>query len=280
MKIFRKALALAVCVMFALNISGCATYQVHPEFKERHKTIKSVSIMPPKVEAYILNFQGDKKMLSELVPVMEKTTIEKLEKVFSDKGYQVNKLDLSEENLSKNPNLRTSLFHINELFEKQLQNIQKRKKSKFTYSVEAEANIFANLSSSDVLIFVKEDGIKKSAGEIAKDVAKGLMISAACILVGAIYIPIPQTAATVVHVAIVDGNDGAILWYNNNITTPNYDPENQKQLGVLIGSLVNPFPESVFKPKDAKAGIADKVKPVAAPGSEVSPAPAATPATI
>ena len=103
--------------------------------------------MPPKVEAYVLTFQGDKKMLSELVPVMEKTTMEQIEKIFSEKGYAVNKLDLSEDNLSKNPDLRTSLFHINELFEKQLQDIQKRKKSKFTYSVEADANTFANLAN-------------------------------------------------------------------------------------------------------------------------------------
>lgn len=253
MKLFRKVTALAISIVFALNISGCATYQVHPEFKERQKKIKTVSIMPPKVEAYILNFQGDKKMLSELVPIMSKTTIEQLEKVFSDKGYVVNKLDLSEENLIKNPDLRTSLFHINELFEKQLQDIQKRKKSKFTYGVDAEANIFANAANTDVLIFTKEDGIKKSAGEIAKDVAKGLMVTAACLLVGAIYIPVPQTAVTVVQVAVVDGNDGAILWYNNNVATPNYDPENQKQLAVLVRSLIAPFPDSAFKVKDTKA---------------------------
>ncbi|GEM_PF-6682119 len=281
MKIFERVVALAVIAVFALNISGCATYQVHPEFKERQKKIKSVAVMPPKVEAYILNFQGDKKMLSELVPVMAKTTMEQLEKVFSAKGYEINKLDLSEENLTKNPDLRTSLFHINELFEKQLQDIQKRKKSKFTYGVDAEANTFANLANSDVLIFTKEDGIKKSAGEVAKDVAKGLMITAACLLVGAIYIPVPQTAVTVVQVAVVDGNDGAILWYNNNIATPNYDPENQKQLTVLIKSLISPFPDSAFKTKDIKAQVADKdkAKPVVA-GSEVSPVASGNPASL
>lgn len=248
----RRMVAIALSIAFILNITGCATYRVHPEFKERHGKIKSVSLMPPQIDAYILNFQGDRKMLNDLIPIMDKTTIEQLSKIMTEKGYELKKLDLSEDALKTNPDLRTGLFHVNELFKKALEDIAKNKKPKFDYELGSDINTFSNLGNCDILIFVKEDGIKKSAGEIAKDIAKGLAISAACILIGAIYIPVPQTAATVVHVAVVDGNDGAILWYNNNLATPNYDPENQKLLAELVKSLISPFPDSVFKPKTEK----------------------------
>lgn len=271
--ILKRFLAITVIISFALNLSGCATYQIHPEFKERHKNIKSASVMKPQVEAYILTFQGDKKMLDELMPVMEKTTLEQLEKTLSDKGYIVKKLDLNEEALNNNPDLRTTLFHVNEVFKKQLEDIAKRKKKQFTYTLGAEVNTFANLADCDILIFAKEDGIKKSAGEIAKDVAKGLVFSAAALLVGVIAIPIPKTAITVIHIAVIDGNDGAILWYNNNALNPDCNPENQKQLAKVIGSLIKPFPASVFS-KESKKKIEeiDKTK-VLKTKEEVVPVP-------
>jgi len=271
MKIFlNKIAAVFVGMVFVLNVSGCATYKMHPEFKERHKTIKSVAIMPPQVEAYVLTFKGDRKMLTDLMPIMGKTTVDEIEKILSNKGYEIKKLDLTEDALKDKPDLRTSIFHINELFKKQLEDIAKNKKPKFTYTLGSDVNTFANLAECDILIFVKEDGVKKSAGEIAKDVAKGLMLTAACLLIGAVYIPIPQTAATVAHVAIVDGNDGSILWYNNNVTTPNWDPENQKHVALLIKNIISPFPDSVFKQKGAKTKIVEKVRPVST-GTEVSP---------
>ncbi len=262
MRIFiGKLVSCIIAVMFIINMSGCATYRVHPEFKERHKNIHAVAVMPPEADAYILTFQGDKKRLNDLVPIMEKTTIQELEKVLSDKSYVIKKLDLGKEALDTKPQLRETLFNVNKLFTKSLEDIAKGKKKTFTYSLGSEVNTFADLAGSDILIFTKEEGIKKSAGEIAKDVTKGLVTSAALLLIGVVYVPIPQTAATIAHIAIVDSNDGAILWYNNNVTNPNWDPENQKQLAQLIRSLVSPFPDSAFKQKDVKEKLIEKKQP-------------------
>ena len=259
MRIFiNKLVSSVIAVTFVVNISGCATYRVHPEFKERHKNIHAVTVMPPETDAYILTFQGDKKRLNDLVPIMEKTTVQELEKVLSDKGYVIKKLELGKEALDAKPQLRETLFNVNKLFTKSLEDIAKGKKKTFTYSLGSEVNTFADLAESDILIFTKEEGIKKSAGEIAKDVTKGLVTSAALLLIGVVYIPIPQTAATIAHVAIVDSNDGAILWYNNNAINVNWDPENQKQLAQLIKSLINPFPDSAFKKKDVKEKLIEK----------------------
>ena len=248
MNIFLKRIfSIFVSTVFTLNLFGCATsLKIHPEFKERHKLIKDVSLMVPEIDAYILTFKGEKKRLYDLIPAMEETTTDVLEQIFSHKGYVVKELDLSEEVLKKDPELRTSLFHVNELFKKALIDIAKRKKKKFTYTLGSEVNIFADLADCDILIFVKEEGIKKSVGEIVKDVVKGCVLSAAFILVGAIYVPIPRTYATLAQIAVVDVNDGSVLWYNDNSRNINWNPEDQKQLSGLIRSLIKPFPKSVF----------------------------------
>ncbi|OGW76061.1 MAG: hypothetical protein A2Z72_01680 [Omnitrophica bacterium RBG_13_46_9] len=244
----KKILAGFTAIVFILNVTGCATpYMVHPEFKERHKNIVSASVMPPEVDAYILTFQGDKKRLHDIIPLMESTTVSEMKKALADKGYIVKELDLSEEALGKNPELRTSLFNVRKVFTKTLEDISKRKQKKFTYSIGSEVNVFADLADCDILIFIKEEGVKKSAGEVAKDVAKGLAISAACILFGVVYVPIPKTAAVLMHIAIVDSNDGAILWYTNNLCNPNWDPENQKHMTMLIKYLFKPFPQAAVK---------------------------------
>lgn len=270
MKFLLKRLFAGVCCLSLITATtGCATYNVHPEFKERHKNIKTFSVMPPEIDAYMLTFKGDKKMLKDLIPMMTDTTVETLEEVLSNKGYAIKKLDISEDVLKGSPDLRTSLFHVNELFKKELENIRKMQKNKFIYTLGSDVNVFANRADCDVLIFVKEEGIKKSVGEVAKDMTKGILLSASALLVGVGYLPIPQTATTVVHIAVVDSNDGAILWYRNNLYEPNYNPEKEKHVKQLVKSLINQFPNSAFK----KKGIKPKPNETAQPEG-VAPQPA------
>lgn len=249
MRIFVKNIVFFILAcLIIVNISGCATYKVHPEFKERHKNIRSASMMPPTADAYLMTFKGDKKRLDDVVTLMEETTVKDIEDIFSKKGYIIKKLDLGKEALDAKPQLREALFTVNKLFTKSLEDILKGKKKTFTYSLGSDVNTFADLADSDVLVFVKEDGIKKSAGEIAKDVTKSVLLAVVGVHSEVIL------HMTVVHFAVVDSNDGAILWYNTNATNAallKYDPANKKQLSGLLKILINPFPDSAFKVKDA-----------------------------
>jgi len=277
-RFIKRSVSLLVVIAFALNISGCATpYKMHPDFKERHKNIHSASMVKPDIEAYLLTFKGEKQRLHDLIPKMERTTTYMIEKILKEKGYEIKKLNLKEETLESNPDLRTTLFNVQKLFSKSLDDISKRKKKVFTYSIGSDVNILADEADCDVLVFVKEEAIKKSAGEIAKDVIKGVAITAAALLIGVVYVPIPQTAATLVHIAIVDSNDGAILWYTNNLNNINWDPENQSQLAQLLKQLLVPFPKSIYKKEPEKVDK-DGAEHLMKPGPEtrritVSPPP-------
>lgn len=247
--VFKKAFASLLAVSLMFSMPGCATaVKKHPEFAARRKNINSIAIMPPEITAYKLTFRGDKLPLHELIPVMEEITVSEIKTQFEKKGYKVNKLDLGESTLQANPDLRTALFDVRKIFNKALKDIQEGKQEKFAYMLGSDVNVFADIADCDALIFVIEEGVKKSAGEIVKDLAQSALLSAAALCVGIIVMPIPKTAATIIHVAIVDANNGDILWYTNNQLSPDIDPENKSQLRSAVRGQVAGFPK-IFSPK-------------------------------
>jgi hypothetical protein len=232
-------LGLIVCV--ALYCSGCATYMKHPDFDKRHKNIKTVSVVEPDVEVYNLTFKGERALMTELLEPIASYSKEESEKSFRQKGYILNKLDLSKEALEKEPSLKTELFNIRRLFNQRLDDITKAKQKKFTYSLGADINILSNISDSNVLIFVKVSAVKKSAGEIAKDLTKTLVVAA--VTLGSVVV-FYSHCWCLIQVAVVDGDTGDILWYNHNTATAqNLDAAREKEMRRAICSLFEPFPQ-------------------------------------
>lgn len=268
-KIFLTGLILS----FALYCSGCATYRKHPDFDKRHKDIKTVSVVEPDVEVYKLTFKGDREMMMELLEPLVMVSKDEAERIFREKGYTVNKLDLSKEALKKDPELKSILFNVRELFKKRLDDIAKRKSKKFTYSLGADINDLSNISDSDVLIFIKESAVKKGGGEIAKDVTKSIVVAVATL--GA-FVPFYATCWCTIQVAVVDGYTGDILWYNHNAgTAQGLDAAHTKAIKKAIYGLFKPFPSIAKEAKEAKKIIPETVSPVA-PTTPVGETPVVT----
>jgi len=249
-KAVKKICSVILVVVILSVTSGCATYQVHPEFKERQKKIHSISVMSPGIDAYVLTFQGDKKRLDDVADIMKTALVEEIEKIFAEKGYDIRKLDLSEEKLNANSDLKTAVFNINRLLDKSLSDIKQFKQPKFTYSLGSDVNTFGDISKSDVLIFVRGEGIELSTGEMAKEVTKALVLGVAAAFTGIMIMPC-VAAGAYVQVVIVDATDGAILWYNDNLYAKNggtqYYPRNKDSIKRLIKSLICAFPDDVRK---------------------------------
>jgi len=275
MKKAKSIVAMLVICCLVLSSSGCATYRVHPEFEERHKKIHSVSIMKPEAEIYQVSFRGEKKLLTELMATLSQESVKEIKSVLEAKGYEVRELDLSEDVLKLDPSLRNAYFNVTKLFKKTIEDIKAGKKKQFTYDIGTEVNIFADRSGADVLIFTQESGFKKTAGEIAKEVTKTLLIAVATL--GNIVVR-SQYYATVIQLAVVDSNTGEILWYNTNESQCEVDPADMKFIKRHIDMILKPFPDSVFKKKEMKASgkeqaVVSKEVPVSLPSSPgVSPA--------
>lgn len=237
-------------LFLGFGASGCATYQVHPDFKERQKSIKTLACLPPDVAVYKLGFTGGKEPMYDLYPAVKTQTVEELQRVFEEKGYEIRPLDLSESALNQEPELRTTLHTVQEVYQKTLGDIAKRRQKKFTYSIGSEINSLADWAQADVLLMVKWEAYKKTGGEIAKDMAKTILIAAATF--GSV-VPIFPTSQGLMQVAVVDGNTGDILWYHNNLATTAVDVEQEEQLKRAVAQAVKPFPLSAAKQEEEKA---------------------------
>ena len=86
----KRTVAIILITSFMISVSGCATYMRHPDFKERHKDIRYVSIMPPKIDIYKLTFKGDKEMMFDLLDPTAKISIDEIKKILDDKNKNQN----------------------------------------------------------------------------------------------------------------------------------------------------------------------------------------------
>ncbi|MEW5757851.1 MAG: hypothetical protein AB1755_00020 [Candidatus Omnitrophota bacterium] len=281
--------SLNILISLILTVSGCASYQKHPDFTEKHKKIYTAAVMPAEVEIYKLNFKGDKDPMYDLMAKAVNFSKDEVENTLLSKNYTVQKLKLDDEILVNNPELKTALFNVKKLFNQKLKEIQKRKEKKFTYSLGSDINQFADMADADVLVFIKESGFKKTGGEIAKDIAKSVLFSAALAAVGGIgYMYISPNEA-VIQIAIVDSNTGDILWYNYNRDNPGIDLGNERSVRSILKALLSPFPQRatqerkivdnkiIIIPQDVIAASLDSVEEQVTtnekPTTEVLPAP-------
>ncbi|MFH1857012.1 MAG: hypothetical protein ABH836_07330 [Candidatus Omnitrophota bacterium] len=243
-KRYKKFLTELLMVVFLASSSGCASYRVHPDFKERQKSIYSVAVLPPEIDVYKLSFRGDKDPMYDVIALATNQSKDEIEKIFKEKGYVVQRLDLSENRLQQDSELRSALYNIRELYKKTLDDICKRRQKKFTYSVGADINQFADLANADVIVMLQSEGYKKTGGEIAKDIAKSILVLAATC--GG-FCMCSYYSAAIMNLSIIDGNTGDVLWYNNNKAQQGIDMAKEKHVRNTIKSLLKAFPDSAFK---------------------------------
>lgn len=240
MQTWRSIWRLGLMALLVIGASGCATYRTHPEFKIRQASIKSIGVMPTDIDVYRITFTGDKDLMHDLVPHVNDVAQQQLVADFESKGYSTRLVDMSDEALAQKPEVRASWHTTSELFEKTLGDIQKRRQKKFTYTLGSDINLLADYAGADALIFTKGEGLKKTGGEIAREV----ILSA---LFGSPVLP----SETQVVSALIDGNTGDVLWLHGGFT--NGDPAQDKRVKEALSVVYKPFPLSASKQAEAKA---------------------------
>jgi hypothetical protein len=256
----------AACLFVA---SGCASLGPprHPEFKTLHSQIRSVAVLPPSVEVYKFTFKGEREMIYDLLPGLRQQAAAELEQVLAKRGYQVQPLDLSEQALNDDPELKRTLHTIQELFEKRIEEYSKKwfpTAHEFRYSVGSDINVFADRAKSDALVFVRCQGIKKSGGEIAKDFAKTLLLAVATLGNAVVYY---YPSVTVVQMGVIDGDTGELLWYHQNFGQGNFDIAREKRFRKELRAMISKFPKAVSTKASSKRAEAP---PSTLPGGGVS----------
>lgn len=254
-------------LLFAsLLASGCASYRVHPEFKERHPRIVSMAVLPPDFEVYRLSFKGDKDPMHDVTKRASDIIQDELSREIKSKGYQVQPMDLSEKALSQKPEVRSAWHTVKELHAKALSDFLKGRQKKFTYSVGPDVNILGDHAQCDTLVLVKGEGVKKTGGEIAREVFFH-------ILFGTGVMP----SDTTLWISFIDGNTGDVLWLNTNADnrySRDADPADTARLRTVVERLADPFPKSASLEMEEKSRKAKKPKqraPSPVPAAPIGP---------
>jgi len=223
-----------------ISSGGCATHRVHPDFKERHERISAIAILPPDLDVFRVTFRGDRDPMPEITSTASKTIEEAIQDRLKEKGYIVHSIDLNEATLAEKPDVRAALHTVHTLYQKVLEEIAKGRWDRFTHSLGPEVNVLADHSQSDALILIKGIGVKKTGGEIARE----LFFTA---LFGTPFLP----SETLLLIGLVDGDTGDLLWfhYNQNVGV---DPADSERLRSLVQAILAPFPDSAAKQKESK----------------------------
>lgn len=229
----------AACVILALA-SGCSTHQVHPGFKARQSQLRVMTCVPPHVEVYKMGFAKNEPM-HDLHPPLIKHTVDKLQDVMEEKGYEWHTLNVPQSSAGQPADLQTAVYAADKIFNKLLEDIAKRRQKTFTYTLGADINPVSDPAGADAVLMVRWEAYKKTGGEIAKDLTKSLLIAAATL--GTVIMVAP-TSVGVVSIAVVDGSTGDILWYNTNQQDTWVDVAKEDDVRRAIDRTLKPFPLS------------------------------------
>ena len=209
-------LRLQLCLLFVIAlVSACATTTVreHPTLESQLLDVDSVLIVTPAVTIQQINFAADNERLVELEQSIQNELIALARNELESRGFDIVEFDL-EAAIAEDENLAYAVTQAEEgfeeakktLYEEQLTEDDKRK---FQVSIGTAVNLVSEKSGADAVLLIHYIGYRKSAGNVAKDVAVGVLSG---LLLG--VVPTSASASSYVEVAFIDGVTGDVLWTN------------------------------------------------------------------
>lgn len=247
-----RAISAATLLICLPALTGCATVKTHPEFNERHASIKRLAILPPDTQVFEVTFNAGNKPLADIAGIVKKHAMPALSKSLKAKGYEVVEVSIEQKDLDADAALREAFFNIQALYKKATEEIAKGKKKTFTYDVGSSPNYFAEKHNVNALVITRQVGSKLSDGTVA-----GQVVSTAASVITTVLLGVSagggiqprHTLAT--EIAIVDADLGDILWYHLGQTNENFTKQDDpKPSERLIDTILKPLPLSKFQ--DAK----------------------------
>ena len=199
-------------------VSACATTSVtsvreHPTLESQLLDVESVLIVTPAVTIEQINFSDDNERLTELETSIQEELISIATSRLKTRGYEVVDFDL-EQAIAEDENLAYAVTQAKDGFQEAKktlygERLSDEEKRKFQVSVGTAVNLVAEKSGADAVLLMHYIGYKKSSGNVAKDVAAGILSG---LLLG--VIPVSSNESCYVEAAFIDGVTGDVLWAN------------------------------------------------------------------
>lgn len=233
-------------LLAGLLFAGCASvspYRAHPSLEERGKVIKTVVVLPPRVEVFQLTAGGIKEKMDEWSAEAKKNVMTAIEGELTGRPGLLIK-PLSEDSLPRE--VESDLEETQALFDAvnasiifhtygPPEQLFSDKIKGFDYSLGQEVEGLRILEA-DALLLVR--GVDHISTEGRKALQTGAVLLGA--LVGVVVVPRGGVAA--VSIALVDAHSGSILWYNFKGSAGGHDLRDPTSAASLVKGLLKDFP--------------------------------------
>lgn len=219
---FLRQSSLSIVLLSLLSLSGCGTYTAvrqHPDFASQNRSIETVALLPPEVEYVRKVFAGDDEPVPSKELSVARTLSNAVPSTFRRRGYQISKVEIDKA-LGDSEELRYELEQLRkaytqasgQLYEKGT--VLEEQSKQFDVNLGTVVNQFADACDADGLILVRYSGFEKSDGLVTKEVVSNAMLAA---LTGTYYEPV--RSGGFIELALIDGNNGDVLWSNVEAST-------------------------------------------------------------
>lgn len=203
-------------ILTMLVMVGCATTSVreHPNIMTQLNRMDSVVIAPPAVSVQQINFTGENDRLVEVEQGIQQELIQLARAGLQEHGFEVVDFDF-EQAIADDEEFAYTITQVREGFAEartQLYRsgvVYEENKRDVSASIGSAVNMVSEKSGADAVMLIHYSGMKKSGGEVAKDIAVSVMLT---LLTGST--PVANTEASYVEIAIIDGVTGDVVWTN------------------------------------------------------------------
>jgi hypothetical protein len=225
-----KTYSLISLMTLTLLVAGqAAAQQLHPKLEKKEKAVKTVLLLPAKVELTKSGMKGGEGMLKESEQVAEalpKLIIAALQK----KGYTVIEDPFTPQALSENNDLKFALADIQNRYDVMGQQLHRKPKDvkKGRYTMGDEVSKINPDGKADTLVFVRASGNKNTGGKKAF----GLLLGNAAMVVDVML----------VSISLVDAQTGEVLATTRAAGTGDFVNQTDSRLGKNIEKSLKKLP--------------------------------------
>lgn len=204
-------------IILSFLLSSCSTtVRMSTNFKEKRKTMVAYVQMPCEADIELRKVNGANERLYEMENNSCYTIRSTVSVELAKKGFErVAFIDIDTSTL--NDDLKFKYNSIQEDIDRAITEMYTRPKQSYSKayhinsSIGKDVNFFADYYKADLLVFSKMIGFKNSPGENIMNAGKSVLIG---VFTLGNFIPIFDSEGGLIYIAIVDGNNGEILWAN------------------------------------------------------------------
>ena len=223
----------------ACLLAACATSRAFPELEARRGRITRIAVLPPAATFKRITFQGDDPRMTAEEGTARASLPEMIAAKLREHG-----LVATDGSPPQGSDLAFQTAELQAVFDQALGELIRasvQPAAQGHRSLGSQAARVAGPLNADALMLARVEGFSKSGGEIAKDFAKSLAVGVATF---GLFIPVEPTSGSAIVVALVDGDNGDVLWSNMaHSTNSGVAPSN---LQALVNVALGSFPSGPF----------------------------------